>query len=235
MAVRKDFQVVPAVDVVGEKAVRLRQGEFASVVAQAGDPGELVARWAAARPPLVHVVDLDGARSGRVRPGLVRRLAAIAAPVPVQASGGIRSLADAEALLDAGAARVVAGTAVLASPAALAGFVAELGDRLVVAVDARAGRVAVAGWTEEADVAPEELAARCAESGVSRLLCTAIERDGTMGGPDLALLERVRSSSGLPILAAGGIRSEADLEALAALGLEGAVVGRALLEGAIRL
>ncbi|HSK15192.1 MAG TPA: 1-(5-phosphoribosyl)-5-[(5-phosphoribosylamino)methylideneamino] imidazole-4-carboxamide isomerase [Gaiellaceae bacterium] len=235
MAVRERFQVVPAVDLVGEEAVRLRQGEFASVVAHAGDPGELVARWAAARPPLVHVVDLDGARSGRVRPELIRRLAEIAAPVPVQASGGIRSLADAEALLDAGAARVVAGTATLSSPGALAELVEALGERLVVAVDARGGKVAVAGWTEEADVGPEDFAARCAAAGVARLLCTAIDRDGTMGGPDLGLLERVRDSSGLPILAAGGIRSEADLDALAASGLEGAVVGRALLEGAIRL
>ncbi len=235
MTAQEDFQLVPAVDVVGEEAVRLRQGAFDSVVARAGDPAGLVAHYAEASPPLIHVVDLDGARAGAIRPGLVRTLVAAAGETPVQASGGIRSLADAQALLAAGAARVVVGTAALADEDALGQFAGELGDRLVVAVDARDGRVAVAGWTRTTDLTPEDLAERCAVAGVTRLLCTAIDRDGTMGGPDLALLGRVRERSGLAVLAAGGIRSEEDLYALAALGLEGAVVGRALLEGAISL
>ncbi len=232
---RPGFQVIPAVDVVGSEAVRLRQGAFDDVVARGGPPEELVAGFAETRPPFVHVVDLDGARSGRIRPELVRRLAEAAAPTPVQASGGVRSLADARELLAAGAARVVVGTAALTGPEPLEELVAELGERLVVAVDSRAGRVAVAGWSRAAEVSPEELAARCSRAGVRRLLCTAIERDGTMGGPDLHLLARVSESSGLPVLAAGGIRSEDDLDALASLGLEGAVVGRALLEGMVPL
>ena len=235
MTAQEDFQLVPAVDVVGEEAVRLRQGAFDSVVARAGDPAGLVAHYAEASPPLIHVVDLDGARAGAIRPELVRTLVAAAGETPVQASGGIRSLADAQALLAAGAARVVVGTAALADEDALGQFAGELGDRLVVAVDTRDGRVAVAGWTRTTDLTPEDLAERCAVAGVTRLLCTAIDRDGTMGGPDLALLGRVRERSGLAVLAAGGIRSEEDLNALAALGLEGAVVGRALLEGAISL
>jgi phosphoribosylformimino-5-aminoimidazole carboxamide ribotide isomerase len=230
---RGDFQVIPAVDVIGEEAVRLRHGDVEQVVARAGDPAALVARYAAARPPLVHAVDLDGARGGTVRPELVARLAAAAGGIPLQASGGVRSLADAEAILGAGAARVVVGTAALAGGEALDQLVAGLGEALVVAVDARAGRVATDGWAQETAVAPEDFAAVCAEAGVSRLLCTAIERDGTLAGPDLALLARVRAASGLPVLAAGGIRSEADLDDLAGLGLEGAVVGRALLTGAI--
>ena len=235
MTAQEDFQLVPAVDVVGEEAVRLRQGAFDSVVARAGDPAGLVAAYAEASPPLIHVVDLDGARAGAIRPELVRTLVTAAGETPVQASGGIRSLADAQALLAAGAARVVVGTAALADEDALGQFAGELGDRLVVAVDARDGRVAVAGWTRTTDLTPEDLAERCAVAGVRRLLCTAIDRDGTMGGPDLALLGRVRERSGLAVLAAGGIRSEEDLNALAELGLEGAVVGRALLEGAISL
>ncbi len=234
-ATREGFQLIPAVDVVGTEAVRLRQGEFDDVVARAGDPTELVARWAAARPPYVHVVDLDGARTGQIRPDLVRRLGAAASPTPIQASGGIRSRADAEALLAAGAARVVVGTAALDKPDALSELAAAFVERLVVAVDARDGKVAVAGWSRVTELAPDEFAERCAEAGVRRLLCTAIDRDGTMAGPDLGLLERVRDRSGLPVLAAGGVRSHDDVDALAALGLEGAVVGRALLEGRIRL
>jgi phosphoribosylformimino-5-aminoimidazole carboxamide ribotide isomerase len=232
---RGEFQLIPAVDVVGAEAVRLRQGAFDDVVARAGDPAELVTRFAAGRPPFVHVVDLDGARSGRIRPDLVGTLAAAAAPTPVQASGGIRSLADAQALLDAGAARVVVGTAALESPGTLSELASTFEERLVVAVDARAGRVAVAGWSRMTELAPDEFAERCAEAGVRRLLCTAIDRDGTMDGPDLALLEKVRDRSGLPVLAAGGVRSDEDVDALAALGLEGAVVGRALLEGTVSL
>ena len=235
MKERESFQLIPAVDVAGVEAVRLRRGEFDEVIARAGDPVALVARFAAARPPLVHVVDLDGARTGRIRPELVGSLAAAAAPTPVQASGGIRSLADAQALLDAGAARVGAGTAALGTPAALAELAAAFEERLVVAVDARDGRVAVAGWSRMTELSPDEFAERCAEAGVRRLLCTAIDRDGTMAGPDLGLLERVRDRSGLPVLAAGGNRSEEDIDALAAIGLEGAVVGRALLEGTIAL
>lgn len=236
MAERKNgFALIPAVDVFGAEAVRLHQGSFADVVARAGDPEALVAAYARARPPLVHVVDLDGARSGAIRPQLVSRLAAAAAPVPVQASGGIRSLADAQTLLRAGAARVVVGTAALAGARALDELAAALGKRLAVAVDARGGKVAAQGWECESDLSPEDFAARCAGAGVRRLLCTAIERDGTLAGPDLRLLERVRDRFGPRVLAAGGIRSQDDLDALAGLGLEGAVVGRALLEGRISL
>jgi phosphoribosylformimino-5-aminoimidazole carboxamide ribotide isomerase len=233
--VPEGFQLIPAVDVVGSEAVRLRQGAFDDVVARAGDPAELVAAYADAGPPLVHVVDLDGARSGTIRPDLVRRLVEAAGATPVQASGGIRSPADAETILGAGAARIVVGTAALDGRRALEDLVRALGERLVVAVDTRGGKVAAAGWERESDLAPEDFAERCAAAGVLRLLCTAIERDGTLAGPDLPLLERVRERSDLPVLAAGGVRYDADLEALAALGLEGAVVGRALLEGAIRL
>jgi phosphoribosylformimino-5-aminoimidazole carboxamide ribotide isomerase len=125
-------------DVVGSEAVRLRQGDFDEVVSRAGDAGELMRRFAAARPPFIHLVDLDGARSGRIRPELVGRLAATAAPTPVQASGGVRSLGDAQALLDSGAARVVVGTAALESPDTLAELAGAFDERVVAAVDARA-------------------------------------------------------------------------------------------------
>lgn len=229
------FVVIPAVDLLGEEAVRLEQGDFERVSLRAGDPQELVARFAALGPAWIHVVDLDGARSGTIRPALISRLVTAAGGVPVQASGGIRSLADAAALLEAGASRVIVGTAAFADPTRLERFVAALGEQLVVAVDARGGKLALAGWERDGGLPIEEAAARCAAAGVPRLHCTAIDRDGTMAGPDLDLLARVRDRSGLPILAAGGIRSEEDLAKLDALGLEGAVVGRALLEGAIPL
>jgi phosphoribosylformimino-5-aminoimidazole carboxamide ribotide isomerase len=228
------FQVLPAVDLLGEEAVRLEQGDFGRVAARA-QPEELVRRFAAAGARLIHVVDLDGARRGRIRTDVIAHLAEAAAPAKLQASGGIRSPADAAQLLAAGAARVVVGTAALAKPEALEDFVAQFGDRLVVAIDVRGGRVAARGWLEDTGLDALKVARRCAEVGVPRILCTAIERDGMLGGPDLDLLGEVWKVSRLPVLAAGGIRSEADLTAVAAIGCEGAVVGRALLDGSLPL
>ena len=226
--------MVPAVDLLGDEAVRLEQGDFGRVAVRA-QPEELVRRFAAAGARLIHVVDLDGARHGLIRTGVIARLAEAAAPAKLQASGGIRSPTDAEALLAAGAVRVVVGTAALAEREALEQFVAELGERLVVAIDVRGGRVAARGWLEDTGLDAAEVARRCAAAGVSRILCTAIERDGMLGGPDLDLLRQVLDASGLPVLAAGGVRSDSDLAAIAAVGCEGAVVGRALLDGSLPL
>ncbi|HSJ92847.1 MAG TPA: 1-(5-phosphoribosyl)-5-[(5-phosphoribosylamino)methylideneamino] imidazole-4-carboxamide isomerase [Gaiellaceae bacterium] len=225
------LQVLPAVDVLGEETVRLEQGSYDRVTVRAGDPAERARAFAEAGAPLLHVVDLDGARAGRIRPELVTRLVEAAAPAGLQVSGGVRSPGDVEALLAAGAERVVVGTAVFAAPGALAEYAGAFGERLVVAVDVRDGRVAVEGWLRETGLTAEDAAKRCAEAGVARLLCTAVERDGTLGGPDVDLLRRVVSASGLPVLAAGGIASEDDLRAVAEAGCEGAVVGRALLDG----
>lgn len=232
--VNNAFQVIPAVDLLGEDAVRLEQGAFDRVVARE-DPLALTERFVEAGARRVHVVDLDGARTGRLRPGLVGAIAARAEPALVQASGGVRSTADARALLEAGADRVVVGTAAFADSDGLERFVAGLGDGLVVAIDVRDGRVVTRGWELDTELTVDEAVDRCVTAGVPRVLCTAVERDGTLGGPDLGLLARVVARSGLPVLAAGGVRSPADLAALEDAGCEGAIVGRALLEGRLPL
>jgi phosphoribosylformimino-5-aminoimidazole carboxamide ribotide isomerase len=218
------IEVIPAVDVLGEGAVRLRVGAYDDVVERAGDPVSLARTFAEAGARRIHLVDLDGARSGRVRPDLVRAVAAAVAPAELQASGGIRSLDDARTLLDAGAGRVVVGTAAFPDPAPWV----DLGEQLVVALDVRDGQVRTAGWTEAAGLTTAEAVERCRAAGVTRVLCTAIDRDGTLAGPDLELVEQV-SATGLRVLAAGGVRSPADIDALAGVGAEAAVVGRALL------
>ena len=229
------FQVIPAVDLLGDEAVRLEKGAFDRVTIRAGSPDDLVRTFAAESPSLIHIVDLEGARDGRVRPDVIRRLVQAAAGIPIQASGGIRSVDDARSLLDSGAARVIVGTAAFATEDALSRFAESLGEQLVVAVDGRDGMLVVGGWEASGQIPIEDAARRCAEAGAARIHCTAIDRDGTMGGPDIELLRQVRDASGLPVIAAGGIRSSEDLELLAAEGLEGAVVGRALLEGAVPL
>jgi phosphoribosylformimino-5-aminoimidazole carboxamide ribotide isomerase len=230
----QQFEVIPAVDILGAEAVRLERGDFRRVTVRAGAPLDLVRRFAAAGARWIHLVDLDGARRGRIQPELVRAAVEAAAGALVQASGGVRSVADARALVDAGAARVAVGTAAFAGET-LSDLVNSLGERLVVALDVRGGRVAIAGWTETADIEAGEAADRCREAGVARLLCTAVDRDGTLSGPDLELLAEVRGRFGGPVLSAGGIRSEAHLAAVARAGAEGAIVGRALLDGSLPL
>lgn len=230
-----ELQLIPAVDILGEEAVRLEQGAFDRVSIRAGDPASLVRRYAAHRPPLIHLVDLGAARTGKLRPDVIRALVQEADGLPVQVAGGVRSVDDARRLLAAGASRIVVGTAAFATPQAIQRYVDFLGDRLVVAIDVRNGMVAVAGWERSSGLSVTEAVDRCRESRVGRLLCTAIERDGTMRGPDLELLSDVAERSRLPVLAAGGISSESNLKELAVIGMEGAVVGRALLEGTITL
>lgn len=229
-----NFVVLPAVDVLDGRAVRLWQGDYDRVELEAGDPLDLVRRAAALEPALVHVVALDAARDGDVPLALARDVVAAAAPAPVQLGGGVRSPADALALVGAGVARVVVGTAAF-GPEPLERFVDVLGDRLAVAVDVTGGVVRTAGWRDSSGLGIDDALARCAEAGVSAVVCTAIDRDGTRTGPDLELLAEARERFGNHLLAAGGIRSGGDVDAVRRLGLDGVVVGRAWLEGTLEL
>ena len=221
------IEVIPAVDVLGHDAVRLHRGEYGRVVEQAGDPIALAERFAGLGAAWIHLVDLDGARAGRARPELVRTVAAAVAPARLQASGGIRSLDDAHALLEAGAQRVVVGTGAFPDPGPWA---VALAERLVVALDVKGGIVRTAGWIDSSGLTHSRALELCLAAGVARVLCTAIDRDGTLEGPDLELVSAT-ASSGLAVLAAGGVRSPADVWALSRAGAEAAVVGRALLGG----
>lgn len=221
--------VVPAVDVLDGRAVRLEQGDYDRVGIDAGDPLELVRRAAALAPPFVHVVALGAARDGGAPVELARAVVAAAAPVPVQLGGGVRSVEDAEALRRAGVARVLIGTA------AFGAIPLEAFGDVVVAVDVAGGVVRTAGWRDSSGLTTAEALDRCRRAGVTKILCTAVERDGTASGPDLELLRDVRVSFAGQILAAGGIRDDEDIAALAALGVDGVVVGRAWLEGTVSL
>jgi phosphoribosylformimino-5-aminoimidazole carboxamide ribotide isomerase len=225
---------VPAVDVLDGRAVRLLRGDYERIEVDAGDPLELVRQVAAASPPLVHVVALAAARDGGAPVQLARAVSEAAAPVPVQLGGGVRSVADAVALAEAGIARVIVGTAAFGE-IPLQDFVDALGNRLVVSVDVAGGVVRTAGWLESAELTTLEALARCTDAGVENVVCTAIDRDGARGGPDLVLLREARASFAGSILAAGGIRDTADVDAVRELGLDGVVVGRAWLDGTLEL
>jgi len=227
------FALIPAVDVLDGRAVRLRQGDYRRIELEAGDPLELVRLAAEAAPPFVHVVALAAARDGGPPLALARASVSAAAPVPVQLGGGVRSVADAVAIADAGVQRVVIGTAAF-GPQPLTAFVDALGGHVAVALDVAGGVVRTAGWTQTG-LDYRTAIERCEDAGVATVVCTAIERDGTRDGPDLGLLADVRARFGGALVAAGGIRDHADVDAVRALGLDGVVVGRAWVEGALAL
>ena len=217
------MQVLPALDLLGDDAVRLEQGDFDRVIFRQPIE-EFMARIVATEPPLIHIVDLQGARDGALRLDVVQRCVAVARGIPLQISGGIRSIDAARDALDAGAARVIVGTAVWASFDALELFTRTLGLQLLVALDVRNGRIATHGWTESSDLDVDAALRLCREAGVARLHVTAIDRDGTMRGPDLALY-RTACASGIAVVAAGGVRDDHDVDDLAEIGCEAAVMG----------
>jgi phosphoribosylformimino-5-aminoimidazole carboxamide ribotide isomerase len=228
----------PAIDIRGGQAVRLLQGDYERETTYDADPVDAAARWAGEGAEFLHVVDLDGAKAGEPQNlEAVRRIAA-AVDCPIQVGGGLREKAAVDAVLAAGAARVVIGTAALRDPEFLAAVVAEHGDRVVVSVDARDGKVSLAGWTETGDEDVADAVAQLGERGVARFLCTAIEVDGTMEGPALGELARIAAGTTAQVIASGGVGTLADLETLArdaAPNVEGAIVGRALYERKFRV
>ena len=229
---RADFAVLPAIDVLEGRVVRLSQGRREAVTIEGGDPVELARRFRDEGATRLHLVDLDGAFAGLPTLGLVERVAA-AGGLPLQVGGGYRTAASIAAAIEAGADRVMVGTAAL-SPTFLAEAATRFGERLVVAIDVRDGEVATDGWTRTSGTTAAALAGDCAAAGVARLLVTSTARDGSLAGPDVELLAEVLRA-GLPVIAAGGISSIDDLLAVRDLGCEAAVAGSALLAGRFTL
>jgi phosphoribosylformimino-5-aminoimidazole carboxamide ribotide isomerase len=226
--------IIPAIDLLGGRAVRLEQGDFARVTDFGPDPIELARRFARGGAPWLHVIDLDGARLGHwCHLDVIADMVA-ATGVPVQAGGGARDVSQVEAALECGVARVIVGTAATESPAVAASWAARFGERLVFGLDTRDQRVLSEGWRSESAEDLVALAEKLRDAGASRFIHTDAARDGTLRGADLSGLTALLPL-GVPVLVAGGVASYADLEAIRDAGAEGAIVGRALLEGKIEL
>jgi len=221
------MQIIPALDLLGNDAVRLEKGDYDNVIFRQPIE-EFMGRIVATSPALIHIVDLQGARDGALRSDVIARCAGVANGIALQVSGGIRSVAAAREALDAGASRVIVGTAAWSTPDALQEFADALGDQLLIAFDVRDGQLAVKGWLASTGLGIDEALERCVAAGVRRLHVTAIERDGTMRGPDLDLYRRVCESP-LAIVAAGGVRDDNDVAALEDVGCEAAVMGMGYL------
>jgi phosphoribosylformimino-5-aminoimidazole carboxamide ribotide isomerase len=226
--------LLPAVDILEGKAVRLARGEFDQKTVYDADPLDAARRWVEGGARSLHLVDLDGARSGApVNLEHVRRIAA-EVPVPVQVGGGLRTIESVREAIQAGAARVLLGTAAYQDVDFLDAVIAELDDRAIVSVDARNGRLASAGWTEQTDIPIEAVIGQLGARGVRRFVYSSIERDGMLAGPDLDGARRVAEAVRGSYTYSGGISSLDDLRALVGLrqvNLNGVIVGKALYEG----
>lgn len=227
--------LVPAIDIRGGRAVRLRQGDFSDEAVYSDDPAEAARAWVDAGARMLHVVDLDGARTGSPAATDELRRISRSAGVTVQFGGGLRSLDAVARALDAGADRAVVGTAALTDERFLDDALERFGDRLVVSVDARGGRVTLAGWTESTDAPAPGVVERLVRRGVRRIVHTDVDRDGTLDGPNLdgirAVAAAARDLAG--VLCSGGVGAIDDLRSLAAMALpeiEGVIAGKALYE-----
>ncbi|MDA1010625.1 MAG: 1-(5-phosphoribosyl)-5-[(5-phosphoribosylamino)methylideneamino]imidazole-4-carboxamide isomerase, partial [Chloroflexi bacterium] len=217
------------------RCVRLAQGDYSRETVFGDDPVAMALRWVSQGAKRIHVVDLDGARTGLpVNADIISDIAD-SVNAAVQTGGGIRNIETVNSLLDAGVDRVVIGTAAVKDPGFLREAVATAGEHLLVSVDAREGRVSLEGWTEATDISAIQLIERLSHSGVSRIVYTDILRDGVTDGPNFEMYERLTSATSVKVIAAGGVGSVEDIRRLSECGVEAAIVGRALYTGDIIL
>ena len=230
------FLVIPAVDLRNGRCVRLRQGRAEAETVFSDDPVAAARGWQAQGAPRLHVVDLDGAFAGAPSQTAIVHAIIAALAIPVEVGGGLRELGAVQAVLEAGARWAVVGTRAALDPAFLVEACRAFEDRIIVAVDACDGRVAVDGWKRVLDLEATALAREAAGAGAAAVLYTDVARDGTEGGPNLWSTEAVARAAGIPVLASGGVGSLGDLRQLSTIaGVQGAIVGRALYTGAIDL
>ena len=232
------MEVIPAIDLLDGKCVRLYQGDYAKSQVFDDNPVAVARQWEQQGATRLHLVDLDGAKSGKTS-----NLAAIEAivkalTIPIQVGGGLRDRASVSRLLDMGVQRAILGTVAVEQPELIAEWCAQFPQQIVVGIDARNGKVATRGWLETSEVLATDLANRMAKQGAAAIIYTDIHRDGTMSGPNMSALRELATAIDIPVIASGGVSSLTDLLSLLALeplGVTGAIVGRAIYTGDINL
>ena len=229
------MEIIPAIDLRGGRCVRLVQGDYDRETVFSDDPVATAQRWVSEGAPRLHVVDLDGAREGRPVNADAAGTIIAAVAIPVQVAGGVRDLDAVERWLAAGADRVVLGTAAVRDPTLAQEAARRHGERIAVSVDGRDGLFAAEGWREQTDQRVDDLLRRFVELGVQRFIYTDIGVDGTLTAPNYEAVAALVRATPAPLIAAGGVAEVAHLVRLAGLGVEGAIVGRALYEGRVSL
>lgn len=229
------FELIPAIDLRGGRCVRLRQGDYTDETVFSDDPVGMAERWQAGGASRLHLVDLDGARTGVPRDLPTIRSILATLHIPCQVGGGVRSTDVVQSLLELGVDRVVIGTRALRDPAWVEELCDRFGASIVVGIDARDGWVATEGWTETSNTPALQLAQRLSELPLAALIYTDIARDGMMQGPNVTAMTAMAQAVSIPVIASGGVTTESDVRELAQSPLAGCIVGRALYEGTLTL
>lgn len=229
------MRIYPAIDIRGGNCVRLLGGDYGKETVYGSSPTDTAKKWEAAGADFIHVVDLDGARSGGSENRAAVGKICAAVGVPVQQGGGIRTLADIEEVVALGVSRVIIGTAAVTNPAMVREAVGLYGDKIAVGIDAKNGFAATDGWTKISGKTAVEFAKEMEALGVKTVIYTDIATDGTLGGPNVEAMAEMAEKTGLNVIASGGVSCEADLDALSKTGVEGVIVGKALYTGRIEL
>jgi len=229
------MEIIPAIDLRNGKCVRLYQGDYGQETIFSDDPVSVALRWQSEGARRLHIVDLDGAARGE--PGNLEAIEDIVAAIdiPVQIGGGIRTIETIEQLFAAGVERAIMGTVAVEKPDLVREACQRFGDRIIISIDARDRLVATRGWLQKSEVTASELASKMIELGVTRFIYTDISRDGTLTSPNFEAIAELLSQVNVPVIAAGGISSVYHLTRLAELGVEGAIVGKAIYTGDVKL
>lgn len=229
------MRIIPAIDLINGKCVRLYQGDFRKTTEVASDPLIQIQQFIEDGAELVHIVDLDGARRGTsVQFELIRKLVEISS-IPIQVGGGIRDLETIDKYICAGVARLVLGTAAIEKPGFLQEALKKYHHHIVIGIDAKNGKVATSGWENISEVNYLEFAKKMEQLGVETIIYTDISKDGTMSGPNLYHLEKIVNQVGCKIIASGGIRHYEDILSLSGIGITEAIVGKAIYDGKVTL
>ena len=227
--------IYPAIDIKNGKAVMLTQGKFDKETIYYEKPQEVAKMWEEKGAQILHIVDLDGAMEGESRNLPVIEAIVKAVNIPIQLGGGIRSLEAIDKLLAIGVDRVILGTKAIEDRDLLKQALADYGDKIVVAIDGKDGYVAVRGWTETSKTAVLDFAKRVEALGVKTMVYTDIGHDGMLKGPNFEGIKKMKDNLSMNIIASGGVSSREDVEKLIEIGVEGAIIGKALYEGKIDL
>ncbi|MBD2177360.1 1-(5-phosphoribosyl)-5-[(5-phosphoribosylamino)methylideneamino]imidazole-4-carboxamide isomerase [Pseudanabaena sp. FACHB-1998] len=232
------MDVIPAIDILDGRCVRLYQGDYQQSEVFGEDPVEVAQRWYSQGAKYLHVVDLDGAKEGKPKNLKVIEAIARSIPMRVQMGGGLRDRESILSVLNSGVSRVILGTAAVENSQLIAEICADFPEQVMIGIDARDGKVATRGWLETSEVMAVDLAKRMTSLGIAGIIYTDIHRDGTMQGPNIEALRQLAENVDVPVIASGGVSSITDLLNLVSLesvGVTGAIVGKAIYTGDIQL
>ncbi len=235
---QREMEIIPAIDLLDGTCVRLNQGNYEKVTEFNTDPVAQALDWQSQGAKCLHLVDLDGAKTGKpVNDTIIQKIKE-AIDIPIQLGGGIRTLKRAEDLLNYGLDRIILGTIAIEEPGIVKDLACQNPNQIVVGIDAKNGKVATRGWLTQSNIEATELAKEFEGAGIAAIISTDIETDGTLNGPNLKALREISKSTSIPVIASGGVGCIADLISLLTLeqyGVKGVIVGRALYDGEIDL